>query len=251
MRFSGGHDYYDTALGLGRDETLFFERSPQEKALVIEHKVSGFASLPPKALDFPGPRSWQRASAFVKNGLLYGYLPLVVYFGGKRYAGVKMVAVKEAERYSSSVEEQVFWEVDALKDHLDALGAKLFDDRHKLSSRISLNANNLDAFFDTAVTKAETDWMIDNRVSIAIFRSNLTWDVLSTRGPKDEWIINSDGLDKLKFAKALDPFQAFQNLSQWVGGVLSGEGRPMVKIADEKVILGKHGFDKKSFKHRD
>jgi hypothetical protein len=247
MRFSAGHDYYDTALGFGRDDTLFFERSTKEKATVLEHKKTGFAAIPPRGFEFLGDKSWQRYLSFEHRGLRYGYAPRVVYFAGKRYAGVQMQAT--IQRYWQPVEEQFFWTKEAFREHLVELGQQLRDPDRIFGRTDTVNEKNFDSFFEAEATKAEIDWMIDNHISVAISKNGVEWDDHFRRG-ENSWIINSDGLDKLKFAKALDPYQAFQSLSQWVGGVLSGEGRPMVKITDEKVILSKHGFDKRSFKHR-
>jgi hypothetical protein len=247
MRIIGGRDFYDTALGHGRDEALVFERSPLEKAKVIEHAKSGFHAAPPFACEFVGEKNWQRELSFAHRDLLYGYAPRVVYFAGKRYAGVQL-HVTENRRWVPT-EEHFFWSKGTFRAHLLEVGRSLRDPDRIFGRDDTLNEKNFDAFFDTQATKGEIDWMVDNHVGVAISKNCVVWDNYQDRQDYG-WLINSDGLGAMRFQKALDPYQAFQNLSQWVGGVLSGEGRPMVKITDEKVILGKHGFDKRSFKHR-
>lgn len=45
----------------------------------------------------------------------------------------------------------------------------------------------------------------------------------------------------------VEPFQAFQMISQWVGGVLIQPDRPMITVSDT-VKIHKRGFDKWSFR---
>jgi hypothetical protein len=50
-------------------------------------------------------------------------------------------------------------------------------------------------------------------------------------------------LKRLGFAKALDPYTAFQELSMWIGGVLGGTSPEIVTIKDDKTLIEGHGFD--------
>jgi hypothetical protein len=62
------------------------------------------------------------------------------------------------------------------------------------------------------------------------------------------WRVNPANLRSMEFYKALDAFTAHQELSMWIGGVLSGLARPMVAITDDRVKAAKHGFDEWSFR---
>lgn len=54
-------------------------------------------------------------------------------------------------------------------------------------------------------------------------------------------------LRNYNFQKAVDPYQAFQQISQYVGGVLNQPSNPLTSIED-KYRIQAHGFDKYSFR---
>jgi hypothetical protein len=116
------------------------------------------------------------------------------------------------------------------------------------NGKYKFNARNIIDHFGNTGNAADQEWLIENGKSIAIFvHSN------SHRNGVDHkhnagWRFDCDGLKDFGFGKVLDAYSAFQNLSQWVGGVLPRPSAPMVDITDEKTQLQKHGMDKWSFK---
>ena len=54
-------------------------------------------------------------------------------------------------------------------------------------------------------------------------------------------------LKEVEFFKKFDPWQAYQELSMYIGGVIAPESKPMIKIEDKYKIM-EHGFDKMSFR---
>jgi len=89
--------------------------------------------------------------------------------------------------------------------------------------------------FDTP--KTLWDWMIAEKVSILVEEP--------PKYPKDEreFQVNPFTLKQLDFARALDPYTAFQELSMWIGGVLGGTSPEIVTIKDDKTLIEGHGFD--------
>jgi hypothetical protein len=79
--------------------------------------------------------------------------------------------------------------------------------------------------------------MIANKVSILVEES--------PKYTKDSryFQVNPYTLKQLGFAKALDPYSAFQELSMWIGGVLGGTSPEIVTIKDDKTLIEGHGFD--------
>jgi len=69
--------------------------------------------------------------------------------------------------------------------------------------------------------------------------------------PDDCTVNNKRGITKnpclkdFNFAKEMDPYTAFQELSMFISGVLGGQTPKMIEI-DDKTRLEKHGFDKKT-----
>jgi hypothetical protein len=73
---------------------------------------------------------------------------------------------------------------------------------------------------------------------------------LITRDKENSNIQNIDlnpSLKKLNFQKTKDPFTAYQEIYQYVSGVLNSPENKMVKLSDKDKI-DKHGFDKWSFR---
>ena len=248
MRFANGRDYYDKILAFGRDETLFFDRSQFAKARFVTGREAGFTKGPPGLLDFRSELSWRRCSGLTIDGREYQYTPYVVWFAGERFAGVRLESRDNHWPPRPAQEPQWFWGREAFIDHLKSLHEEQFEGSWDQDTVI--REESLNRLFDYAPTKTDIDWMVANKVAIAI-SSNYYYHGDQYYGSTESgWYLNCDGLSAMGFAKALEPYSAFQKLSQWIGGVLSGDNKPMIKITDEKVILKKHGFDKRSFKHR-
>lgn len=60
-------------------------------------------------------------------------------------------------------------------------------------------------------------------------------------------IVVNPSLLECGFFQEKDPFQAYQEISMYLGGVLGSEGNDMVQLTDSEVHQ-KHGFDKWSFR---
>lgn len=248
MRFANGRDYYDKILAFGRDEALFFDRSQFAKARYVTGKEAGFTKGPPVSLDFRGEMSWRKYSSLTINRREYQYTPYVVWFAGERFAGVRLEIRENTWHVRLPEEPQWFWGREAFIAHLKALHEEHF--KAAFDQDAIIREESLVRLFDYVPTKADIDWMVAERVAIAISSDHHYHGEAYYGSTEAGWYLNCDGLSNMGFAKALEPYSAFQKLSQWVGGVLSGVNKPMVKITDEKVILKKHGFDKRSFKHR-
>ena len=85
-------------------------------------------------------------------------------------------------------------------------------------------------------------YMIDHKIAILVQREN------KYRQSGEDFEVNPIGLKQLGFAKALDPYTAFQELSMWIGGILGGTSPEIVRITDDKVLIENHGYDKHSFR---
>jgi hypothetical protein len=81
------------------------------------------------------------------------------------------------------------------------------------------------------------NYMIANKISILV-----EMPPKYQHEPK-EFQVNPYTLKQLGFAKALDPYTAFQELSMWIGGVLGGTSPEIVTIKDDKTLIEGHGFD--------
>lgn len=100
----------------------------------------------------------------------------------------------------------------------------------------------LEQYFSPQQASSELmDYMIRNKIPILVEEN--------TGRNEEPWFeVNPYTLGKIGFAKAIDPYTAFQELSMWIGGVLGGTSPEIVRITDDQVLIANHGFDKHSFR---
>lgn len=222
MRIIGGKDYYDSGLAYGRDESLVFVRR--------RHSTAEPMRLYDVPLKYP--------SSLPISGSRDTFMPLYVWFAGKRYGGVLYNSApnyglsRSYEITNSHLQQRWFWNC---KSFLAFLAEKKIFLRNEL-----LSTEKIGKHFSGNGSDIERDWLIENGVAIVI--PHISY------GKQEGWFLNTDGLKSIDFVKALDPFTAFQELSMFVGGVMARPDRPIVEITDNKVVAAKHGFDEWSFR---
>lgn len=238
MRILGGHDYYDTALTFGRDETLVFVRSTSEKAKHIKPD-DAFLRIPrTKRLKFKDTYH----DHFSRDNVDYTAIPRILWFAGQRYGAVQVVRNGRGPG-NYGLDDLWFWDGDRFADFLISMNVALRDPRKGSDPGDSINTANIGEFFTGNGRASEREWLVEHGLSIAL----LDFD----RWTRDEtyfWKVDADGLKNIHFQRRLGPYEAFQALSQWVGGVLPRPGSDMVVIRDEKTMLSKHGMDHWSFR---
>jgi hypothetical protein len=234
MRIIGGKDYYDSAMAFGRDIDLVFVRNQTPS---LEKKLVPL-SLPKFDIKFR-----REGDRYFKDNYraLEGPFMVTVFFAGKRYQGIRYIA----SGYIDNV-DNTFWHREDFDNFMKKrkMVYKFYDNSWRSGSS-NLNEKAMDEYFvPVAATNEEMKWMVENRIAIAYYfdHYNHNHDQL--------WNFNMDGLKRLHFYTAIDPYTAFQELSMYVGGVLPRNPNPMVEITDEKVKVAKHGFDKWSFRKK-
>lgn len=240
MRIIGGHDYYDTAFAYGRDTTLVYNRGVFDKMGVVS------------ATEVPLRRASERQFAFAiaspsRHRLSVSLSPLVVWFAGKRYAAIELnvsgYGMKGYDPRSWERETEIYWTTEDFQGGADKYGFQMRRRGVLLEDGIrQYDMASLSDFFEDHGRQGEQDWLIENGHAIA--RQVRRWEI----GEKEGWAFDCDGLKNIGFAKVLDAFAAFQELSMFVGGVLSRPGPEMVEIKDEKSMVAKKGFDHWSFR---
>ena len=250
MRIIGGHDYYDSALAYGRDTDLIFVREPK---IIPDTNCPLFKGYPHAIIK--GRSYWGSDKKFqIKEGNHFVTLELHTincYVAGKHYGAIKVKTEFDPKH------REIFWNYDAFVNWLASIGKEVASPskRYKWEkdSPEKDAFTSLKAFFTPMpATTEQLDWLIDNRVVTAIcydkYLRNYTYVL--------DWHCNSTergyALKDIDFARAMDPFTLFQEISMFVGGVLPRNPNPMVEIVDQVVKAEKHGFDKWSFrKHKD
>ncbi|MBY3433795.1 hypothetical protein HFN89_06485 [Rhizobium laguerreae] len=245
MRIIGGHDYYDSAQALGQDRERVFARSLFDKA---EGRPVGEVGLKPvdasRLFLVSDPARYRHASDDKVDNRKgrFDFRPMVVWFAGVRHACVRVDG-----RYVDQDDYMTWcaWSADELRAFLASVESGFSE---ALWTGTDLGKDTVDAWFADPGADSEREWLATQRVSIAISdglgsrHGHRTWH--DTR----RWKIDTDGLKDLGFARVLSPWEAFQRLDMWVGGIIAGPGRPMVEIGSDVVRRDKHGFDDRSFK---
>jgi hypothetical protein len=245
MRIIGGHDYYDSAQAFGQDKERVFARKPFDKDEGLPVSEVGLKPVDAsRLLLVPDQVRYRYASDDkVKNRRgRFDFRPIVVWF-----AGVRHPCVKVEGRHAGQDEYMSWcaWSADELRGFLASVESG-FSKNHWSGS--DLGEDNVDAWFSDPGSDAEREWLVTRGVSIAIsdglgsHHGHQAW--YNTR----RWKLDTDGLKDLGFQRILPPWEAFQRLDMWVGGIIVRPGRPTVEIASDVVRRDKHGFDGMSFK---
>lgn len=222
MRIFGGKDYYDSALSMGIDPTIVMVR---EKSKSVLPKDVGF-SLPDRCA-----RIWHKEGRYMRQQPSKSF---GVAFCGKVYQGVEV-----QRRYTTKPE--YFWSAEKLREWANKEKGWDADVDHKWSERKPQSL--AEWFAPKDAPQVMREYMIRNKVAILVGTGEGTW-----RDEKTPLQVNPIGLKQIGFAKALDPYTAFQELSMWIGGILGGTSPEIVRITDDKVLIENHGYDKHSFR---
>jgi hypothetical protein len=243
MRIIGGHDYYDSALAYGQDSSVVFVR---DKAHIIAHKdirgtPLGCPSVHIDVVDQHTKQYTIQSGQYWKSIIGLNAYPVRVYIGNKYINGLLVTDISKMLRV-----DHYIWTYEALEKllaeyKLTIQRPKLSKTFRKISSKWMRDVGLTPDYFGIKESPvAVVDWMIANKFTIVTVERFPEIRELLIR-------VNGDNLKDLQFAKAIDPFQIFQLISQWVGGILTSTGNEMVTIADIDKV-GKHGFDKWSFR---
>lgn len=230
-------DYYDGVAGTtGIDKTIVYDRKlidVDEKDIpaffakrryFTKEKESSFHDLYSYNLTKKGRETYPAYSHFV------------VGFCGKLYVGWKLYnRGKEIHCYSNEVITTITYDFDYIKTivELKHWGGLLLEDT--VNYIRSSNAIQLFRDCNSPVFIYDGDF---NRTSI----DKKVWGYKQN----SKFFINPI-LKDYEFYKIFDTFQAFQEISMFMGGVLGNKEKDIVEVAD-KYKIGQHGFDKWSFR---
>lgn len=216
MRIFGGHDYYDSALSMGIDPTIVMVRE-KSKSIPVKDVCDSLLGFEMRIL--PSMTLIERVS---------------VVFCGKLYRG--------ALASRDGVTKHTFWNAAKLWEFAKEEKKGRVGIYTSWYSRKREKAPTVeDYFIPVDAPEAVRRYMIDHKIAILVQRES-KWKEDAA------FEVNPIGLKQLGFAKALDPYTAFQELSMWIGGILGGTSPEIVKITDDKVLIENHGFDKHSFR---
>ena len=230
-------DYYDGVVGtMGIDKTIIYNRE------IIEFGNTKFPDfLKTKSYWFrKNNNPFTNLSFFpiIKNNSLKvkGYSHFIIGFCGKLYIGFKLYKTNNKVKlnYNNELISNIIYDFNIMKSILKpkTYGGNVFDNDYNYivnydPIQIFRNYNMPVFIYDSNINKIHYD----------NFYHSFYHPV---------FIINPL-LKDYEFYKIFNSFQAFQEISMFIGGVLGNKEKEIIEIAD-KYKIAQHGFDKWSFR---
>jgi hypothetical protein len=220
-------DYYDGVVGtMGIDKTLVYNRQIVE---IDKKNIPVFLNN--------GKRSWLLSNhnlgghSIKKECIYQSYGYFVVGFCGRLYVGWKLY--KEIKsRFSTELSVNITYDFNFMDSILNSSSwhGKFVDNYNRM---INYDAMQIFRDYKTPIFVYDSDF---DRTSIGRGSGN----------GSERFIINPI-LSHYQFFKVFDSFQAFQEISMFIGGVL-GLGEKEIIEVEDKYKIEQHGFDKWSFR---
>lgn len=259
MRIIGGKDYYDHGLGLGYDPedpvVLVRDKNHNNFLDYDTAKSVGISEITDRNKLCLVPGGWSDVSGLRIDGITFHIRSVSAFFCGKIYQGVSIVFVDDVDEYDHKKPFKVAWSEndfyailkrrigDSLKvwenAYYRSYGGFHFstiDDTDYLKKCIR------DRFTVRNASEQVMEFVREHRLSFITVRP--AYDQHQTYDKK--WYLNHDDLGTIEFYKVFDSYQAFQELSMWVGNMPTPDHK-MYQLSDKELIT-KHGFDKWSFR---
>ena len=261
MRIIGGKDYYDSGLAFGQDETVRFVRTGDERMSdATMRTILGMKALSYAGGLMDGTRSEGKARRATRDAFRQEInhhvevrrdgravrhevsLAQVVLCGTIRNG----MHVRAYQPYGmrTEVDERWIWTHAGLQAYVEQHGLAIRegDESIRPQTESSFERMSTSRWFEPRRVRGDAlGRLIERRI------------VVASRAPDDRhqgpegvhmpWRMNQDSLKDIGFAKAVDPYTAFQEISMWVGGVLPDAGPDTVQIVDDVIKIQKHGFD--------
>jgi hypothetical protein len=222
-------DYYDGVVGtMGIDKTLVYDRE------IIEVEEKNFPSIFQRK-----GFSWKKSkdSVFlnignhtIKNEQYKNYQNcsnFIIGFCGKLYIGWKLYH-ENRKVYPEILTTTITYDFDLIKTIVDNKGWYGSIEEHYNYIK-NYNALQLFRNFKAPIFIYDSDY---NRISIGHYYR------------RDEKLFINPNLSDYQFYKIFDSFQAFQEISMFMGGVLGHGEKEIIEVAD-KYKIEQHGFDYK------
>lgn len=222
------HDFYDHGMSFGYDPNDI--RYVREKLEITEADARKLFPI-----DSEIDRAPQGQIYSTRRCGKFSLQPIMIVFCGKIYRCVKV-----ADQTTGYDQTACFYHTLDLSNYIKtryrfefqkhAGWDWLHDDRPRYLKFLDDQGDGSKNFYDRCIA---------NRIIVAVRTLPANY------GP-DIWELNRQ-LKDLEFYRIMSPYQAYQELSMWIGGVLIQPDKPMVTVSDAMKIH-KAGYDKWSFR---
>lgn len=257
MRLVGGRDYYDSGLQYGVDLEIVFVRSARQVPALhpMPHCWGGVPALElrSEATNLRNRWHYRETTFWEHRRVQYELEAVYVILCDRLYRGCRVkwssfLPSWELQKIHGARTAETFWDRNALAKFLAKHGAGLKP--VKLPPKNTAQRKPEKFFENRALDKEELAACLSSGVVCATHSPADTMKMRrnSREEEVDCWQVNAANLHEYDLIKLVDPVQAFQRISMWVGGVLPKPGAQMVQITDDKIKLAKHGMDHTSFR---
>lgn len=221
-------DYYDSAVGMGIDKSIIYERHDKE----ISNKDYDFAA----EINGKPKNIWHRSSFDFETDHpkkdKTGASEIVIGFCGKLYPAIRFSTLLKRKEFSMVDEYDVEFVFDK-EEAIEKLDLKNRKPRYSWGS----HKKPIDIFNDNWNKVATFDPIETHRkFNTPIF----VWE----KDHKCDLIINPR-LKEFMFARVFDPYTAFQEVQMYISGVLGVGSDGSDIVMTEKQKVQQHGFDAK------
>jgi len=235
-------DYYDSVKSCDKDDLIYLRNSSRARLKeVIKEKLI-------HKNEYLGDTT---SKEMFKSIFVVGYRKMILGFCGKLYPVLEFHYNEKVEGKISSMIKRVHFYNQEDLDHF------LFQKKIKIKVRKSF-LNILDVY--TEYFGKKNQYLDQHKDKILPLFSKLQVPIFLIRNEPDEkdWeesdypskpdiVLTNPCLKDISFQTVFDPFTTFQEISMYLGGVLTRPDRPMCQISD-KVKVQQHGFDELSFR---
>lgn len=238
-------DYYDTALGYGIDKTLIFNRN-ESFSLSGEDK--------PRLDHVMMRRQYVNTYNYKDTPVKYGHdgccsiEVIVIGFCGKIYPLIRadiLIEYSPNETDSRLIYGKDIYEINeqCIKETGNAI-TYYFNVGDRFINASQRTEKELETFHKRFLKNWETLSPENKHLEDVFQKYNIPYFYLSNAK-----FDSCPVLKEFNFHRHVDPYTAFQEISMYVGGVLTRKETETVEISDKDKRDSK-GFDDKSFKHR-
>lgn len=207
------HDYYDTAIAYGVDKECVYDRTTK----IVN---------PPR-------HTYNRTVEFSNKEYKFKFDHYILGFCGNLYRCVKVIQI---EKYNGKEQVHGFYDADSLIKYMKLHTIGLTHEKYRWYRWGNHNWKSeadVKRFFDKEVKQAHYDIFRDNHVPVFVIDDNT--------------ITINPCLKDFKFGKIKDAVTVFQEIHQYLMGVLGNKELDTINVSD-KTRIQQHGFNKWSFR---
>lgn len=233
-------DYYDSVQSYGQDKSLVYIRNTEEIRMFNSQNINDpnkkFDAIKEKCLDTESHElkgfSWGGQYKFGFVGFCGNYFPFVVH---ERYENSDPLA--QGKYYYD-----YFYDSESLRDELNKTNYFKTEGVPKKWEKKKKPVKEYIDMFNRKPANKFFDIFVEYKIPVFAYYD----DYLIGRDSGYKFFFNPQ-LSKLQFYKVKQPYQAFQEIEQFMSGVLGVNAPVMVELSDKERTV-KAGFDKWSFR---